>query len=114
MPLTLQCQKCGGDLPVPTDEESTLMRSGTIELVHAVCPGEKPPAPQGRYFEARVKIVEVAEEDGAVVATELASFVAASRAADLEAVMRPLAAELGVKWVEVEKHAKIADRGVQG
>lgn len=117
----LTCGKCGGPLPDLTGELARLARSaGGVELVHAAgqCIGDDPaPPPEGRYFEVRVKIVEVTtmEHDHAispepeVVVEEMASFISGVRAPSLADAMRPLAEALGVKWLEAEKHAGIAD-----
>jgi hypothetical protein len=110
------CSRCGEPMPPLPDELAAVVRSGApVTLTHEVCPGQDPPKPVGRYFEVRVAVVEITEEpqlfdgDPAVVATEMLSFVAGQRAADLEAAMRPLALLLGEKWMEAEKRSKIAD-----
>jgi hypothetical protein len=117
-PAEFACQRCGLPMPPLPDELAAVVRSGApVTLTHEVCPGQDPPKPVGRYFEVRVAVVEVTEEpqlfdgDPAVVVTEMLSFVAGQRAADLEAAMRPLALLLGEKWMEAEKRSKIADMG---
>jgi hypothetical protein len=124
------CQRCGGDLPPMDGELARLAQTtGGVSLTHEVCPGDEPaPADEGRYFEVRVQIVEVTEPPGDdpvipayangspdqnarrdAIVTELVSFKAGHRAADLDAAMRPLALALGEKWQAAEKQARIAD-----
>lgn len=116
----LTCQRCGGPLPALDGELAALARrAGGVSLVHAEggCVGDAPAKPEGRYFEVRVKVVEVVEmehdptvsAEPEVVTEEMFSFVAGVRTPDLEAAMRPLAESLGTKWLEAEKHARIAD-----
>jgi hypothetical protein len=119
--MSLTCQKCGGEMPPLPDDLATMMRSaGGVQLVHDLCPGEKPVALEGRYFEVRVQIVEVTEPvdvdpdpDAAgafdPIVAELVDFRYGTRAANLDAAMRPLAEGLGEKWMAAEKHAAIAD-----
>ena len=119
--LVLLCSLCGEPLPELTaDERKALVGGGGIELRHAVCPRDAARvadeiaarAGAGRYFEARVSLVEVADgatPDDAVTVTELASFIVGERAVDFAAALRPLALQLGGRWQECEKHAPIAD-----
>lgn len=112
------CSKCGHPMPTLSPELAAIARSNPgVVLAHEVCPGEKRPAEEGRYFEVRVQVVEVTEmeHDDAVspapevVVEELISFRAGHRAVDLDAAMRPLALKLGEKWQKAEKQAKVAD-----
>lgn len=108
----LTCQKCGGELPDLSGELVAMARrAGGVTLMHEPggCIGDEPATPTGRYFEVRTTIVEVTEAEAGTVAEEMFSFVAGVRSADLEAAMRPLAEALGAKWLEAEKHARIAD-----
>lgn len=108
-----KCQRCGGAMPPLTDEMKSLMRSHAIELTHSECPTDSA-VPTDRLFEVQVRIVEVIpdpgiEDEDRTYDVELASFSAQERADSLEDVMRPLAAALGERWMDVEKHARIAD-----
>jgi hypothetical protein len=107
----LPCTRCGVDMPPLPDDLAAMLRAGVaVNVTHEVCPGEAPPADTGRRFAVRVAIVEVTgEPDEAPAEEELAAFRATTVAADLEAAMRPLAEALGVEWMKVEKHARIAD-----
>ena len=131
--MTLTCQRCGGDLPLPDEEtQKLLQRAGVVELGHAPgqCPNELQQAQQAaqgqRYFEARVSIVEVKPimelmydagqdgpvgelDSGEVEVIEHFSFKPSIAARDLDSAMRPLALQLGERWQEAERAAKIAD-----
>lgn len=109
------CSVCGEPMPAFTDEQwkeyQRITKVRRVTLRHDVCPRDAGQQRADRRFEARVAIVEVTLEPGATDATsnELASFVAHTDAPDLYAAMRPLAEALGVKWMEVEEVAHIAD-----
>jgi hypothetical protein len=119
------CSKCGHPMPALSPELAAIARSNPgVVLAHEVCPGEKRPGEEGRYFEVRVQVVEVTEtpDDPAVSdafadaareptvhVEELISFRAGHRAADLDAAMRPLALKLGERWTKAEQQAKVAD-----
>jgi hypothetical protein len=118
----LPCQKCGLPMPAMTEDALEAYRAAVnagvpVVLAHEVCPGTEPAAPTGRYFEARVSIVEVTEVDHGglgdatptVRADELMSFVVGHRDTNLVKAMRPLAEALGAKWMDGEKRAHIAD-----
>lgn len=120
--MSLICQKCGTEMPPLDDDLAKLARrAGGIVLAHEVCPNEKSAAPEGRYFEVRVSIVEVLEEVPAtadpddsdvqpeVRVEEMVSFKAGVRSANLDDAMRPLATALGEKWMQAEKNAMVAD-----
>lgn len=112
--VVLKCQRCGGDMPPLPDDLAAMARAaGGVSLAHDVCPGDDAPAaPEGRYFEVRVSVVEVTEEtpaDDSPTVTDLVSFRAGHRAPTLDEAMRPLALALGEKWARAEKQAKVAD-----
>lgn len=103
--------------PLPDDLAAMMRTTGGVALAHETCPGEKPAALEGRYFEVRVQIVEVTDRDtesmdavlGNPIVDELVDFRYGTRATNLDAAMRPLAEGLGEKWMAAEKHASIAD-----
>lgn len=121
--LRLPCQRCGHLMPPLGEELVKMMRSaGGVTLAHDVCPGEEPPVDTRRYFECRVSIIEVTQREvgpfdagsggdpaSEAVSEELISFVVGEKADDLESSLRPLAAQLGEKWMAAEKNARIAD-----
>ena len=115
--IEMPCDRCGEPMPpLPTELTKMLAAGAPVELTHDVCPRDRAPEPDAdlRYFEVRCSIVEVTEQqhpDGTERPRfdELASFVAGTRAANFDASLRPLAAALGEKWLNVEKHARIAD-----
>jgi hypothetical protein len=117
---TLTCSKCGQPMPELDADLATLARAaGGVTLAHDICPGTRPPNPDGRYFEVRVQVVEVTENPEGdadalggpdpVSVTKFFEFDRGVRAADLDSAMRPLAHALGERWGEAEKVARIAD-----
>lgn len=118
MTLILNCQQCGEPLP-PIDtstEDGKLVLTKGVELKHDVCPADRAALElvtkrSSRRFEARVDIFEVTlnDEGGDATTDKLAGFRVAVDAASLTTAMRPLATALGVKWMEVEEHAPMAD-----
>lgn len=118
--MTMTCSKCGQPMPELDDDLAALARrSGGVTLAHEVCPGETPPAElqrlRHRYFEVRVKVVEVIEHaatddaDATVDVVEFFDFSRGVRAPNLDQAMRPLALSLGERWEEAERAALIAD-----
>lgn len=114
------CSRCGLPMPELTDDLKAMLRSNPgISMTHEVCPGQAPEAPEGRYFEVRVQIVEVTEDEPGPAShpagekitrvEELITFRAGARWPDLDTAMRPLALLLGEKWMIAEKQAKLAD-----
>lgn len=111
------CAKCGIPLPpLPIAVKRALNAGLSVELAHPEggCPTDAK-APEGRYFEIRVAVVEVKEvpdqrQEMIPTAFELMSFKAGVRADNLDAAMRPLAEEFGQRWMHAEKQAGIADQ----
>jgi hypothetical protein len=105
------CGRCGHPLPPLPEELQKVIDSGhSVALMHepGTCPTDEPAKPAGKYYEVRVAVVRVDESDTDEV-TELLSFVAGHRAANLGDAMRPLALALGEKWQKAEKNAGIAE-----
>lgn len=117
------CAKCGYPLPpLPDDLQRIVDKGISVVLAHEEggCPTDVPAAPEGRYFELRVDIVEIVERHDAMrpddpipTAVEMMSFVVGQRAKNLDAAMRPLALAFGEKWTAAEKNAGIADNPVE-
>lgn len=114
-PTGTPCGRCGHPLPPLPEELQKVIDSGqSVALMHepGTCPGDEPAKPEGKYYEVRVAVVRVDENhdtDEVTGFTELLSFVAGHRAANLPTAMRPLALALGEKWQKAEKNAGIAE-----
>lgn len=125
--LKLSCQRCGMPMPdvvLNGSEESKVqlraINSGAA-TTHDICPLERAAREQmqanlaasKRRFEVHCSIREV-KVDGddpgqAEHRDEIAGLTAEVLAVSLPEAMRPLAAALGEKWLEIEKHAALID-----
>ena len=115
---SIRCEACGYPLPIPekgSEERRLLDLSGRVPR-HAVCPTAVA-APQRRWYEALVIVIEHDDEDPgdrwSVSPSSLAAAGAARtvvEALSFAGAVEPLAEKLGEAWNRVAEKAAFADR----